>query len=379
MKVQVIDRRAFLAGSAALLASCRRQKAFTGYVFVANQDGRAIAAVDLGVFAVARYIRVDGAPTAVIAHAARRIVYVLTPDNGSLHEIGIDHLSLGRALPVCRTAVSMRLAPDGNHIYILCSDPRRLVSVSLDSFRPAWQMDLPAEPFDLDIDPTGALAAISYGKAGSVQLLDLTARRAGYFGAVAAEVGALRFLGNTKELQNLLVADTGGRMLLALQVPSGRLITKLPLAVRPDNFCFSEDGGQLFVTGEGLDAVVIVYPYYTPEVGETVLAGRSPGAMASAGDLLFVADTTSGEVSILNIDSHKVIGVAAVGSDPGYITVTPDNQYALVLNEGSGDMAVLWIPAVRPTNPLRRRARNAPLFNMIPVGSKPVAAAILPV
>ncbi len=192
-------------------------------------------------------------------------------------------------------------------------------------------------------------------------------------------MGALRFLGNAKELQNLLVADVSGRMLLALQVPSGRLITKLPLAVRPDNFCFSEDGGQLFVTGEGLDAVVIVYPYYTPEVGETVLAGRSPGAMASAGDLLFIADTKSGDVSILNIDSHKVIGVAPVGSDPGYITVTPDNQYALVLNEGSGDMAVLWIPAVRPSNPLRRRARNAPLFNMIPVGSKPVAAAILPV
>ncbi len=194
MKAQVINRRAFLAGSAALLASCRRRKAFTGYVFVANQEGRAIAAVDLGVFAVARYIRVDGSPTAVIAHAGRQIVYVLTPDNGRLHEIGIDHLSLGRALPVCRTAVSMRLAPDGNHIYVLCSDPRRFVSVALDSFRPEWQMDLPQEPFDLDIDPTGALAAISYGKTGSVQLLDLSQRRAGHFGTLSGKWARSAFL-----------------------------------------------------------------------------------------------------------------------------------------------------------------------------------------
>ena len=71
-------------------------------------------------------------------------------------------------------------------------------------------------------------------------------------------------------------------MLSIFDVPSRRLVVNLPLAVRPDHLCFKADGGQVFVTGEGMDAVVVVYPYYTPQIGETVLAGHSPGAMAAS-------------------------------------------------------------------------------------------------
>jgi hypothetical protein len=51
--------------------------------------------------------------------------------------------------------------------------------------------------------------------------------------------------------------------------------------------------------------------------------------------------------------------------------VTPNAEYALVLNRRSGDMAVLHIPTIS-----RGRARSAPLFTMIPVGSQPVSAVI---
>jgi len=49
-----------------------------------------------------------------------------------------------------------------------------------------------------------------------------------------------------------------------------------------------QDGGELFVTGAGMDGVVIVNPYRT-EITETVLAGHAPGAMAVSDSLLFVA------------------------------------------------------------------------------------------
>ncbi|MGA2181437.1 MAG: twin-arginine translocation signal domain-containing protein [Bryobacteraceae bacterium] len=374
----VLSRRTFLKGSAALglaalLPSCRRHRAFSGYAFVANQEGRAIAAVDLGLFAVTRYIRLDGAPTAIVADPSRQTVYALTPDNGLVHEIRADRLALGRTLSIARSAVSMRLSADGQSIYVLCRDPQRLVAVSLKDFRVEWSVGLAGDPFDFDVAPTGSHAAVSYGKTGAIQLVDLAARRAAPAETIASETGTLRFLGTREKLENLLVADVSGQMLQALQVPSGRLITKLPLAVRPEHFCFNDDGGQLFITGAGMDAVVIVYPYYTPQIGETVLAGRSPGAMAASPTMLFVANSQSGDISIFNIDSRRMVGVAPAGTNPSFITITPDNEYALVLNQDSGDMAVLWIPALT-----RRHGRISPLFNMIPVGSKPVAAAVLP-
>src|SRR5580658_9815067 len=85
-----------ISGALATLESCgarNRMSGFPGYAFIANQEGGAIAAVDLGVFAVARHIRVEGAPTAVLASPRNMRVYALTPDNGSVHEIRAENLT----------------------------------------------------------------------------------------------------------------------------------------------------------------------------------------------------------------------------------------------------------------------------------------------
>ncbi len=76
-----------------------------------------------------------------------------------------------------------------------------------------------------------------------------------------------------------------------------------------------------------------------------------------------------------------MIGIVDVGQQPTYITVTPDSQYALVLDESSGEMAVIHIPAIQssPDAAYNFRAKSgASLFTMIPVGSKPVHAAVVP-
>jgi DNA-binding beta-propeller fold protein YncE len=87
--------------------------------------------------------------------------------------------------------------------------------------------------------------------------------------------------------------------------------------------------------------------------------------------LLFVASPRSGGLSILEINSRKVIAVVSVGADPGFILVTPDDQYALVLNRQSGDVSVLRVGAIT-----KNRDRRASLLTVIPVGSRPVSAAV---
>ena len=176
---------------------------------------------------------------------------------------------------------------------------------------------------------------------------------------------------------DLLVGNAEQRLLSVVDVRMGRLVVHLPLAVQPRNFCFKSDGGQLLITGLGMDALVVVYPY-TTEVAETVLAGREPGFMAECAtgdtDYVFVTNPQSGQVTILDIDARKVVAVVAVGAGPAYVTPTPDGQYALVLNRDSGDMAVIRLAAIAA-----KRSRSAPLFTIVPVGSRPVSAVIRPV
>ena len=260
---------------------------------------------------MARHIPLEGAPTEVTAAVQRPSVYALTPENGTVHEIQIDNLRLARKLAVASQAITMALAVDERTLYILARDPRVLVAVALDSFKIDWKLPLPDEPVGMALSPDGKTAAVSSAKA--VYLVDLVTRRlSAPLGQ--GDYGPVQFLTDSK---TLVAGNRGERLLSAYSVAARRLITHLPLSVRPDQFCFSRDGGQLFVTGEGMDAVVVVYPFFTPQVGDTVLAGHAPGAMDVSEDLLFVASPPSGDVSILSIATRKVIAVVPVGTTPG--------------------------------------------------------------
>jgi YVTN family beta-propeller protein len=388
----MVNRRTFvasglgagLAAGFSSLTSCGRHEratGFSGYAFIANQEGGAIAAVDLEVFAVARHIRVEGSPTAVLANYRTARVYALTPGNGSVHEIRTDNLTFSRKLPVAGTALEMRLSPAGDALYVLCQKPRQLVCLALEPMQVAWTLPLPDDPSDFDISADGRTAAVSSGAERSITFVDLANRSSFPPLRTTGEIGLVRFqpLHDAARAQSdsrqLIAANISQRMLSIYDVPRRRLVVNLPLAVRPDHLCFNADGGQVFVTGEGMDAVVVVYPYYTPQIGQTVLAGHSPGAMAASASpgYLFVANPKSAGVSILDIETSKVLAVTPVGTQPSCIAITPDDQYALVLNQASGDMAVIRIKSVTGA----AHWKKGPLFMLIPVGSKPVSAAVM--
>jgi DNA-binding beta-propeller fold protein YncE len=361
---------AFLAAGSAACSRRRRGAGFSGYAFVANEEGNTIAAVDLEAMAVARQIPLSGAPTTVIAAVKRPFVYALSAASGAVHEIALDRLNATRKLAVSSSAAGMQMAPDESFLFVLSREPRALIRVNPVAMNVDFKLALPEEPVDFALSPDRKTAAIAF-KTG-VRLVDLEARRL-RDPAGQGDFGAVRYL---SDASILIAADKGERRLSLYDLSpsngaSSPLITHLPLAVRPDNLCFNSDGGQLFVTGEGVDAVVIVYPYRTPEVAETVLVGPNPSAMAASQAFLFVANPSAGNVSILEINSRKVAAVVSVGTDPGFIAITPDDQYALVLNRQSGDVSVLRVATIT-----KNRDRRASLLTVIPVGSKPVSAAV---
>jgi DNA-binding beta-propeller fold protein YncE len=179
----------------------------------------------------------------------------------------------------------------------------------------------------------------------------------------------------------LLASGAGVPVLTALTVPNLEVMVELPLGMQPQNLCFTPDGGQLFISGRGMDAVAIVFPYNTIEVDETILAGRDPGVMACTPkprSYLFVGSSSGSDVCILEVATRNMVGVVDVEAVPAYIAVTPDNQYALILDEAAGSMAVIRIPSIRRTFLNMAHRSGASLFTMLPVGGKPVHAAIVP-
>jgi YVTN family beta-propeller protein len=367
------SRRCFLPLLASpVLPSCRRSSAsFAGYAFVANHEGKAIAIVDLTAFAATQHISLDGSPSQLATHSGRPAVYALAVEPGVIYEIQSDKLQLGRKLRLGEWVGGMRFSPSGDALWALCA--HQFLRVGLDRFEPNLRLKLPATPVDCDIaaegSASGGLAALSLGGTGQVLLIGLEDGTIRKRIEVGGKLGSVRF---RKDGRHLMVASIEERQLVVYDVAAGQITVRLPLAVRPERFCMKGDGGQLFISGEGMDALVTVYPYQT-EVAGTMLAGRSPGflAVSDGPDMLFVANPQSGDVTIIDINTQRVMAVAPVGKDPCFITLTPNNEYALVLNRGSGDMAVLHVGTLSA-----RRTKRAPLFTMVPVGSGPVSAVV---
>ncbi len=240
------------------LAACSRPSngGYRGYAFVANQEGQSLAVIDLEVMAVARHISLEGSPTQVLAAAMRPNIYALSAGSGAIHEVQFYKLSVARKQAVASSAVSMALSPDEKTMFVLAREPRALIAVDLDKLQPAWSIALPEDPADLVLSPDGKSAAIT--SARGIWTVDLNARRLrgplleGQFGSAL-----FRADGNL-----LIAANRGMRMLSLIDPPSGRLMVHLPLPVRPDYLCATNDpvhgDGQLFVTGEGMDGVMIM-------------------------------------------------------------------------------------------------------------------------
>lgn len=372
---QATRRQWFVSGIFPLVSACRRRKSvgYSGYALIATSGEKSVAVLDLMRFRLEKSIPLPAEPTAIVSSPSSGRAYVLTPSTGSIHALDGD-LQVAGSIRLADSLSEIRLTPDGKRI-VAISSAEELIDTHAHSLRVNRRYKLGAEPRHLDLG-SGDYVAISTGKHGLVELLQLTSGQR-WSCRLPGPIGALRFRADGKLL---LVANLGERSLVALSVPKLEIIAELPLAMTPNNLCFGGGGGQLFVSGEGMDGVAIVFPYQMLEVEQTVLAGRDPGIMACSEnpDYLFVGSASGTDVCVLNIYNRRMIGIVEVTQKPTFITITPDSQYALILDEQSGNMAVIHITAIRTTGTAGRYKSGASLFTMLPVGVRPVQAVVVP-
>jgi len=261
----------------------------------------------------------------------------------------------------------MQVSPGGDALWVLYREPAALVEVPLNSLRPARRIRLAAPPDGFDLSSENRAAIASRQDRGIV-MASLTSAAIERTIASGAEPSIVRFQSDGKQL---LAGSRPDRNVTIFDVATGRTVVRLPLPLEPRHFCFTPDGGQLFISGDGMDAVVIVYPQ-REEVAETILAGHAPGVMAitdTSPSYLLVANPESSRITVFDVECASWWRWSRWAGDRARYSSRPDNQYILVLNEQSGDLAVIRIFSLAA----RYRYKPAPLFTMIPVGRSPSA------
>ena len=371
----MLDRRGFLLAAGAGMA-CRRAKAprYNGFAFVALREAKAIAAVSLSSFQLAKHIPVDSAPGQLIAHPRGNRVLALLPASGTIVEINARTLAVERRSRPLGAAVDMRLARDGRLLWVLLRDS--VIAWDLDRWQRVTWIRLPNAPNGMDLDESGQRVAIGIPEQQALGIAELRNGKLLLAGLSAAP-GFVSFQCKGKLVYVGLPAT---RHIAAVNTVDAKHLVDLPMPLEPRHYCTNADGGQMFVSGPGMDAVVIVSPYQT-EIGETVLAGNAPGAMAAiAGGTpyLFVANPAAGDTTVIAIETRRAVAQIHSGGEPSAIAFTPDGSYALILDAQSGNLAVFRLNVLQTATIQARRSRLAPLFTMVPVGSGPVSLAVCP-
>jgi YVTN family beta-propeller protein len=360
------------------LAACGPQKAagFRGYCLVADAGGRAVTVVDLTTFRVRRRVPLDAAPSAIVPHPTKPKAFVLAPETGTVYELDFASFSVTRRARAGAAATYVGMGPKKDALWVLYRDPAALVELPLDTLRPARHIRFAAAPDACDV-AEGNRAAVAFHDGRNIALVSLD--RAAVERTIATESDQA-FVLFRSDGKTLMVGNAGQRSLTIFDVASGRTIVRLPLAIEPRHYCVSPDGGQVFLSGDGLDAVAILFPYDT-EIWQTVLAGHAPGAMATSATkppYLLVANPGDNGVTVLNGDTLTLAALVQVGREPSQILITPDQKWALVVNSMSGDLAVIRLLSLNSAQSERvLHYRTAPIFTLIPVGEKPVSAAVV--
>src|SRR5262249_5465022 len=134
------------------------------------------------------------------------------------------------------------------------------------------------------------------------------------------------------------------------------------------------DGGELYVISpeaHGLQAI----DTWTHDVGDYMMLGSGPtrGVLSADASTLYVSDTAAGHVVPIDIANRRVIrtpGTAKefpiqAGQWPGALRFDfdPEEKLLVVVNQGSGDIAVI-------------RTQTNSLLTMIPVGDRPQELAV---
>jgi YVTN family beta-propeller protein len=361
------SRRALLTGLIASACARKRAARYHGWLFVASGTEKAVAVADLAFFRRTNNVPLGHSPDQLFHSGGR--VYATCPEGRMLIEIDPRQLAVAGMIGLPGKPVAARLQPDGRTAIIATEEPDLLLAVDLVNRRVVARLAVTGPIADLDIYK--GQAAFAMPSRNVIARVNLTGMKLTGTTDVGVPCRALRF---RKDGKTILAGAPTVREIVSVDAATGELLVRLPLPMAPSHFCFNGDGGQMFVTGAGEDTVAIVSPFQN-EVDQTILAGRTPYAMAVSEqrNLLFVTNMESGDLTILDIDSRLRAASVHVGENPGDVLLTPDGEYALVIDRRTGNVSV-----VRITTVLDRKVRTKPLFTVFPTAADARSAIIVP-
>ena len=299
-------------------------------LYVANPDSGSVSAVDVGAGVLRWEAPVGQGPTTLSLDPAGERVYVAVTGSGSV--VALDAGSGARLTEVATDwrPTGVVVSPDGRRLFVASSGDGLVTSYGLPDLAFHGAVEVGPDPHGLAVTADGATLYVTHLRSGDLTVIDVAG------GTVEAVVGTGQE--NNASRQVVLHPD-GDRAYLPLsrsRVESGRPTfenTVMPRVVAVD----LEVRRPVFRELLGLDTI-------DRPVGLPSAAAFSPD-----GRLLYVVNSASDDLSVVDLEAGIGVGHLDVGSNPRGIVVSVDGSTAWVHNALSDDVSVVDLAGLEET------------------------------
>jgi len=372
MKFRLNLRFCFLLVVLAISATCQLSKehrpsilnpGLKMYAYVTSQGDASLVVVDLVGLAVVKRIPVGAGPSGLRAHPTRDEIWGVSTGTGHAWVVDTRRGEIVAQIPVGASPFAVELSPDGSRAYVAASGAGTVVAIDCATRKIVARAHPGRHPWLARAAPDGKLLVVSNRGDDSITLLDAATLAVLATIPVASQPEQIVILPDSSKA--FVSAPVAGK-LSVVDLRARALLANLPVPGHPGNLVLKPDGGELYVPSPESHGLTIVNTW-TNEVADFLLVGSAPSRGSLSSDpnnpILYVTDPVASRLTPLEIRYRKVLPPVSVGQQPGVCRLVPGEELLLVVNEGSGDLAVV-------------RTHSPSLLTLIPIGEHPSDLAI---
>jgi len=295
-------------------------------VYVSNEKDNTISVIDGESLEVIDTIEVGERPRGIVLDG--QTLYICTSDDDHIEVLDLSSGRVTHTLPSGPDPELMALGPDGRHLYIANEDDNMVTVVDVEERRKVVEIPVGIEPEGIGVSPGGEWLVNTSETTNMAHFIDTESLEIEANVLVDTRPRVAQF---TPEGDEVWVSSEIGGTVSVIDVESKTIKHKIgfevaglrPESIQPVGVAIADDDSGKVYIALGPSARVARVDRESYEVEEYYLVGPRVWNLTFSPDRkrLFTTNGVSGDVSVIELESGRVVKSVKVGRFPWGVVV----------------------------------------------------------
>jgi len=281
----------------------------------------AVAVLDTSTNRVIKTIPVPAGPHGMVITPDGRLVYVSSDGASTVSVIDTTADAVTASIEVGKTPHGLALTPDAKTVLVAGFGTNQLSFIDVATNTVSGAVPVPS-PHNIAITPDGRRAYLASQVQGSAALVVVDLSSRSVVGRVALDK-VPRALNFSPDGKQLYFTEAGAADVQVLDPTTNAVVGHIPVGASPHHPLFVGSGHTALVVVQGPGHVAVIDT--ATKAITPVPVGQLPHwiAASSDGGFAYVTNENSNDVSVISIDTKKVIATVPIGAGPRKIVIQP--------------------------------------------------------